>query len=82
MTAVRRVGGAAVSGALLVWVLAPLVPIVLWALADRWAYPALLPQEWGLDGWRQALSGGSDIRDPTSLPGALLRSGALGLAVA
>ncbi len=49
----------AASRALLVaWFLVPLAPIVLWAISNRWAFPAALPQEWGLDGVRSAIAAG------------------------
>lgn len=57
-----------------VWLLLPLVPILLWAAADRWSFPGALPQDWGLSGWRDASSAG--------LAAALRRSLLLGLAVA
>ncbi len=65
--------GAAVATAL-AWLLLPLVPILLWAGADRWTFPATLPGQWGVRGWRDAQAAG--------LVGALARSLALGLAVA
>ncbi len=37
------------------WFLLPLVPLLLWAVADRWSFPASLPQDYGLSGWRGAL---------------------------
>jgi putative spermidine/putrescine transport system permease protein len=58
----------------LVWLALPLVPLVLWAAADRWPFPALLPTDWGTTGWRQAADQGA--------PAALVRSALLGLAVA
>ena len=58
----------------LLWLAVPLVPVVLWAGADRWSFPDVLPQEWGLRGWRDALGSG--------LPGAVLSSLLLGVAVA
>ena len=66
----RRAGRAV----LVTWFLLPLVPLLLWALADRWSAPAPLPQQWGLSGVRQALASGA--------PGAALRSTGLGLGVA
>ena len=42
----------------LVWLVAPLLPMLLWAGADRWSAPGRLPQDWGLDGWRDALAAG------------------------
>ena len=29
----------------------PFIPLVLWSLSDRWFYPALGPQTWGLRAW-------------------------------
>lgn len=69
----RRPGPAAVA-ALLTWLLVPLVPLLLWAVAARWSGDARLPQEWGLRGWREAWDGGAAA--------ALLRSALLGTAVA
>lgn len=37
----------------------PLVPLLVWAMADQWSAPALLPQRWGLSGWRSALEQGA-----------------------
>ena len=36
---------------LLLAVIGPLVTVVLWAFAELWRYPALLPNEWGLRFW-------------------------------
>lgn len=65
-----RWGGAVL---LLVWFTLPLMPIVLWSLADQWPSQNLLPT-WGLTGWREALGDG--------MISALLRSMGLGLIVA
>mgnify|MGYP001950533246 CR=1 FL=1 len=69
-TAVRR----SATGLALLWLLAPLLPVVLWAVSSRWSDRARLPQELGLGGWAAALDAG--------LLSALLRSTLLGLAVA
>jgi putative spermidine/putrescine transport system permease protein len=61
-------------GALVVWLVLPLVPLLLWAFADRWSAPALLPQSCGSSGLREARARG--------LGAALGRSTVLGLAVA
>ncbi|MDJ0314161.1 ABC transporter permease subunit [Arthrobacter sp. H35-D1] len=45
--------------ALALWFLLPLVPLVLWAFADRWSFPAVLPQAWGWEGARAALAQGA-----------------------
>ncbi len=59
---------------LVVWLLVPLTPLVLWAGASRWSGTSRLPQQVGFNGWQEALDAGV-------IP-ALVRSGLLGLAVA
>ncbi|GAB3252217.1 hypothetical protein GCM10027425_10560 [Alteromonas gracilis] len=71
MSGVRRT---ALAAALLAWLALPLVPVLLWAGAERWRFPAALPQEWGTAGWSEAAAAGL-------LP-ALGRSLALAVAVA
>ena len=58
----------------LLWLVVPLAPVLVWAGAERWSFPDVLPRAWGVSGWREAASAG--------LPLALLRSLALGFAVA
>ena len=69
-----RVGRALGLGAGLVWFLLPVLPLTLWALAERWSYPALWPAAWGFSGWRQAIDQG--------LPAAGLRAVGVALVVA
>lgn len=69
-----RPGARALDAAVLLWLLLPLLPVLLWAVASRWSAPAILPQEWGFRGWSAA-------HDAGVLP-ALLRSFALGVTVA
>ncbi len=57
----------------LLWLCLPLIPVLVWAGADRWSFPAVLPQQWGLRGWEDAVRAG--------LPGATLISLLLGAAV-
>ena len=59
---------------LVAWFLIPLLPLLLWAGANRWAYPAMLPQQWGGAGWKAALDAGA--------PAAFARSAVLGVVVA
>lgn len=66
--------GAAGSALALVWLVAPVVPLLLWAVADRWQFPSPLPQDWGPTGWRASI-------DQGVLPAAA-RSTGLGAAVA
>lgn len=67
---VPRAGRALLAG----WFVLPLVPLVVWAVADRWSAPAVLPQDWGLSGTAAAWSEGAGP--------ALLRSVGLGALVA
>ena len=62
------------AGLAVLWLAAPLVPLVLWAFATRWSAPSAIPQEWGLGGWDSAAAAG--------LPAAAVRSLALGVLVA
>lgn len=69
----RRPARAAACLLALLWLVVPLAPVLVWAGAERWTYPDVLPAVWGVSGWSDAGAAG--------LPGALLRSLALGLAV-
>ncbi|MDJ0457990.1 ABC transporter permease subunit [Arthrobacter sp. NQ7] len=54
-----RILRSATAAALAVWFVLPLVPLGLWVFADRWSYPAPLPQDWGLQNVESALSRGA-----------------------
>jgi len=47
------------SVVLSLWFALPLVPLLLWSVADRWSFPAPLPTEWGFDGVSSALAQGA-----------------------
>ncbi|CAH0135697.1 ABC transporter permease [Rhodococcoides fascians] len=71
---VNRVLPAVGRSVLVLWFLLPLIPVILWAISNRWSFPGSVPQEWGFDGVRSALdAGGFD---------AFVRSTLLALAVA
>ena len=55
-------------------VLLPLLPQVVWSFAFRWFFPDLLPQQWGLDAWRYVVSPTAGAREAlgTSIGLALL----------
>ncbi len=63
-----------VRGLLIAWFVLPVIPVVLWAFANRWPFPDRLPAQFGFDGVRTALR--SDAAH------ALVVSTGLGLAVA
>ena len=68
------VGRSVVPALLVLWLIVPLTPLVLWAGAERWSGTARLPQAFGVHGWQEALDAG--------VLGALVRSALLGAAVA
>jgi putative spermidine/putrescine transport system permease protein len=41
--------------ALLIVIIGPMLSVVLWAFAERWRYPSLLPTQWGLSYWVETL---------------------------
>lgn len=51
---------------LVVWFLLPVVPLLVWAAANRWRFPAIIPQEWGIDGIRTAIGAGAASAFATS----------------
>ncbi len=42
-------------------VLAPFIPLLIWSVARRWYFPAILPTEWSLRGWSYAFSNASRL---------------------
>lgn len=61
--------------AIVIGVLLPLLPQVIWSFAFRWFFPSLLPDEWGLRTWNYVFSPSSRVGE------ALLTSTILALAV-
>lgn len=41
---------------LILIIIAPMITIVLWAFAEQWRYPSLLPTKWGFKFWEDTLS--------------------------
>jgi len=48
--------GLALAVTLSIAVIGPMLVVGLWAFAEQWRYPALVPQEWGLRYWEMTLS--------------------------
>ena len=48
---------------LILGLIAPLVPLVIWSFARGWRFPDLLPQVWSGRAWAYALSQGSGVLD-------------------
>jgi putative spermidine/putrescine transport system permease protein len=51
----RILGSMLVAG----WFLLPFAPLMLWAFADRWSFPSVLPTQWGLEGVDSAIAQGA-----------------------
>ena len=47
--------------AILLGVLAPLLPLTIWSFAHRWYFPAVLPTEWSWRAWTYVFSGSSQV---------------------
>lgn len=64
---VRREGfGLLMLVLLFILIIGPLVGVVLWAFAEIWRYPSLIPSRWGLSYWTDTLSR-ADIRSALPL---------------
>lgn len=50
-------GRAALTGILLWIIIGPLLGLIMWSVAERWHWPALLPQEVGLKYWERITRG-------------------------
>ena len=46
---------------ILVSVVAPLIPLLIWSFAHRWFFPAVLPTEWSLRAWSYVFSDSSQV---------------------
>ena len=46
----------AVSSFIVLWLLLPLLPLLIWSFASRWNFPNLFPQGWSLRAWGIAFS--------------------------
>ncbi|WP_338748188.1 ABC transporter permease [Janibacter alittae] len=54
-----RLRRATVTAVLVLWLVIPLVPLVMWTGAARWSGTARAPQDLGLDAWHEALDAGA-----------------------
>lgn len=62
LTVSRRSGRVArilTATLLVVWFLLPLTPLLFWAFADRWSFPAVFPTAFGTAGLRSAIAQGA-----------------------
>ena len=57
-------------------IIGPMSTIVLWAFADRWRAPALLPTEWGVSYWGETLQRADVL---TALPLSIILAGTVTL---
>src|SRR5688572_2412177 len=42
-------------------VIAPIIPQIIWSFAHRWLFPALLPTQWSLEPWQYVMSESSRV---------------------
>jgi len=54
-----RVGRWLVVVGIVVGVLLPFVPLMVWSFSHRWYFPDLVPTQWSLRAWRYVFSPGS-----------------------
>lgn len=54
-----RIVSYGVMAVIVISILAPLIPIVIWAFTGRWFYPDLLPEEYSWRAWRYVFSSAS-----------------------
>jgi putative spermidine/putrescine transport system permease protein len=57
MRTIRREGiGILLLVALFIVIIGPMITVVLWAFAQRWFFPSLIPSQWGLAFWQDTLA--------------------------
>ena len=57
LKAIRREGfGVIMMVALFIIIIGPMLSVILWAFAEQWRYPALVPTLWGFKYWAQTLA--------------------------
>src|SRR5215475_12800316 len=49
----REGAGALMAILLLLFIIGPMVSVVLWAFAEKWQYPSLVPTVWGFKWWAE-----------------------------
>ncbi len=80
MRTIRREGiGIILLVALFIVIIGPMLTVILWAFAQRWFFPSLLPTQWGLSFWTDTLAR-ADIK--SALPLSILLATAVTLASA
>jgi len=57
--ALRQVIALTLVAALSCFLLLPLFTLIIWAFANQWQYPSLLPQVWGFHWWREVFKNGN-----------------------
>ena len=55
------------GGLLVLWIVLPLVPVLLWSVAGRWDAPDVLPSSYSLEGFTALASGGTGRAAVSSL---------------
>ncbi len=52
---------AALAVGIVLWVILPFIPLIIWAFGSQWFFPALLPGEFSLRAWRYMATSGADV---------------------
>ncbi len=67
LKAIRREGfGVIMVIVLFIAIIGPMISVILWAFAEQWRYPSLIPTKWGFLYWTQTLAR-ADIRSALPL---------------
>jgi putative spermidine/putrescine transport system permease protein len=57
LKAIRREGlGVILAVVLFIVIIGPMISVILWAFAQLWRYPSLIPTKWGFSYWAQTLA--------------------------
>ncbi len=52
----REAVGLVMLALLFIVIIGPMLAVILWAFAEVWRYPSLIPTQWGLSYWQETLS--------------------------
>ncbi|MEM7112342.1 MAG: ABC transporter permease subunit [Chloroflexota bacterium] len=48
---------------ILLWLILPMIPLLIWSFAFRWPFPNLWPESWSMQAWQHAFSDSSGVLD-------------------
>ena len=50
-----------VLSGIVLWLVLPLLPLLIWSFSFRWVFPSLLPEQWSLRAWEYVFSPASQV---------------------